>query len=218
MTAGIFPAPISWAVMGHPRRQRQAHALAWALGATLCLDEDGDGENATGDLAWETWRNPMAPAAEWHVVVQDDALPVPDIARQAPAALAAAPGPVVSFYLGTNYPPHTVKPCRNAIDRANTTGSAWITAPALFWGVAVAIRTELVADMLRSVARSKLPYDQRISHWAGRAGHGIAYTWPSLVDHADGPSLIKRAIPRQAPRRAYRVGRPPSWETEPTRM
>lgn len=205
---------ISWAVMGHPRRQRQANILAWALGGHLVLDEDGAGENPTGDHAWAAYD----PAAAWHVVMQDDALPVPDIARQAPAALTAAPAPVVSFYLGTSYPPQTVRPCKDAIGKANDTGSAWITAPRLFWGVAVAIRTELVPDMLRSVRRCQLPYDERISRWAECAGHQVAYTWPSLVDHADGPSLIERMVPRIAPRRAYRVGRPASWTTAPTPM
>lgn len=205
---------ISWAVMGHPSRQRQANILAWALGGRLVLDEDAAGENATGDHAWAAHDATSA----WHVVVQDDALPVPDIARQAPAALAAAPAPVVSFYLGTNYPPQTVRPCRDAIGRADAAGSAWITAPRLFWGVAVAIRSDLIADMLRRVGRSKMPYDQRISHWAERSGHQVAYTWPSLVDHADGPSLIPRLVQRMAPRRAYRVGRPASWTTEPVRM
>lgn len=208
----------SFAVMGHPDREREATALAWALGGTLCLDEHGAGENATGDLAWETWRSPLTPPAEWHVVMQDDALPVPDIARQAPAALAAAPGPVVSFYLGTNYPPYTIGPCRAAIGRADATGSAWITAPRLFWGVAIAIRTDLIPDMLTAVRKIKRPYDERISRWAEQSGHTVAYTWPSLVDHADGPSLVGHLMPRMLPRRAYRIGRPDSWTTDPIKL
>ncbi|GAB3750001.1 hypothetical protein [Microlunatus parietis] len=205
---------ISWAVMGHPSRSREATALAWALGGRLWLDEDQVGENANGDRCWAAYD----PAAAWHVVMQDDALPVADIARQAPAALAAAPAPVVSFYLGTNYPPATVQPARRAMAAANDTGSAWITAPRLYWGVAVAIRTDLIGDMLAAVRRISRPYDERISRWAETAGHSVAYTWPSLVDHADGPSTIPRLIQRLAPRRAYRVGRPTTWTTDPVPM
>lgn len=205
---------ISWAVMGHPSRVREANALAWALGAWLSVDDDGVGENTNGDRCWAA----HDPAAAWHVVLQDDALPVYDIARQAPAALTAAPAPVVSFYLGTSYPPATVLPARRAMAAANDAGSAWITAPRLYWGVAVAIRTDLIPGMLAAVRRITRPYDERISRWAETAGHQVAYTWPSLVDHADGPSTIPRLIQRMAPRRAYRVGRPTSWTTDPVPM
>lgn len=205
---------ISWAVMGHPARTREANVLAWALGGTLILDEDGVGENANGDRCWAA----HDPAAAWHVVLQDDALPVFDIARQAPAALAAAPASVVSFYLGTSYPPATVQPAKAAMARATDQGSAWITAPRLWWGVAIAIRTDLIPGMLAAVASIGRPYDERISRWCEADGHTVAYTWPSLVDHADGPSTIPRIMPRMARRRAYRVGRPTSWATDPVSM
>lgn len=203
---------VSYAVMAHPARDRASLALSWLLGAVLVTDE-GDGENATGDLAWQAARNrPGFELADWCLVMQDDARPVAAIHEQAPAALAAAPTPVVSFYLGTSYPEHTIAPARVAMLKADEDHAAWITAPRLFWGVAVAIRTELVPDMLRTVRRSRRPYDERISRWAEQAGHRISYTWPSLVDHADGESLV-RSRPRRKPRVAYRTGSADHWDT-----
>lgn len=203
---------VSYAVMAHPDRDRPSHALAWLLGAQLIVD-DGRGENATGDRAWaDGWCRSDGSESAWHVVMQDDARPVATIHEQAPAALAAAPTPVVSFYLGTSYPEHTIAPARVAMLKADEDRAAWITAPRLFWGVAVAIRTELVPDMLRTVRRSRRPYDERISRWAEQAGHRVSYTWPSLVDHADGESLV-RSRPRRKPRVAYRTGSADHWDT-----
>lgn len=200
---------ISWAVMGHPARQREATALAWALGGQLALDEDQAGENATGDRAWSLYD----PAASWHVVLQDDAIPIATIHDQAAAALAHAPHPIVSLYLGTGYPGHTIPAMKAAIRKADAAGAAWITSRRLFWGVAVAIRTELVDDMLTQVQRIRRPYDERISAWTDTIYSRVAYTWPSLVDHADGPPLVDRLTPRVLPRKAYRTGSPETWDT-----
>lgn len=219
----MSPARISWGVMGHPERERGALALSWMLGATLTLDE-GWGENGTGDRAWTDAHaravdpaRPVTQLADWCVVLQDDARPVAAIYEQAVAALAAAPTPVVSFYLGTGYPEHTVTPARVAMLKADEDQAAWIVTRRLFWGVAVAIRTELVPDMLKGVGRSRRPYDERISRWAEQAGHRISYTWPSLVDHADGESLV-RDRPRRRPRIAYRTGTRTDWATSPVEM
>ena len=208
---------VSYAVMAHPDRDRPSQALSWLLGAVLVVDTDGAGENATGDLAWEAARLRPGPAPDWCVVAQDDALPVAQIHSAAPAALAHAPSPVVSFYLGTSYPEHTVAAARVAMLKADEADAAWILSRRLHWGVAVAIRTELVGDMLRTVRRSRRPYDERISRWAEAAGHKIGYTWPSLVDHADGESLVRNRR-RVKPRIAYRTGTAASWETSAVRM
>lgn len=197
-------AVITWAVMAHPSRRPAAEALAGTLGATVHFDAGG-GENSTGDAAWSA-----CPAGSaWHVVVQDDAVPVPDVAQEARKALSEAPTGVVGLYYGTNYPASVARAATAAGRRADETGAAWLVGRRLCWGVAVAVRADLVPAMLRAVAGSRVPYDRRLAHWAITHGLPVAYTWPSLFDHADGPTLTGR--PRPKPRRAHRVGSRPTW-------
>lgn len=207
---------IVWAVVGHVERDRQARALAWMVGAEPYIDPGGFGEWSNHRRAWVALSGSNA---EWSVVLQDDAVPVAQIATQAEQALTVAPGPVVSFYAGRSYPPETVRPFSRAVDRADWAGVSWIVTKRLFWGVAVAVRTELIVDMLRTADRvpKGVAYDERLSYWAQKVG-GVAYTWPSLVDHADGPSLVTHRSERVLPRKAYRVGTRPSWDSGSIRL
>lgn len=201
---------ISWRVVGHVKREREAKALAWALDAGLDLDDGTYGEWANHARAWEALQGTDS---EWSVVVQDDALPVPEIAAQSVQALSHVPElvGVVSFYLGTSYPPQTVPAFRRARDQADHRDVPWIVTKRLFWGVAVAVRTETIGHMLHACKRMRFPYDERLSRWAESAGHRVGYTWPSLFDHADGESLVHEQGKRSLPRRAYRAGARKRW-------
>jgi hypothetical protein len=80
---------------------------------------------------------------------------------------------------------------------------AWLTHTTLLWGVGILIPTETIPTILTTP--SALPYDRRIgSHF-----DQVLYTWPSLVDHADIPSLLHN---RGVERRAHRTGIP-QWGT-----
>lgn len=197
---------ISYAVMAHPFRIVEAERLAQVFDAELVLDSERSGENPTADRAWAALCG-----ADWHVVMQDDALPVPEAHSAVQAALEAAPSSVVSLYFGTNYPRSLAAATKHAARRADRSGLSWLLASRLAWGVAVAIRADLVSAMLAAVVSDQRPYDRRLSAWCKAQRLRVAYTWPSLVDHADGPSLIGR--PRPLPRRAHRVGVPLSWDT-----
>jgi len=195
---------VTWSVMAHPARLWQARPLATLLGATLVMD-DGGGENATADRAWSA----CPPDSTWHIVVQDDAVPVPHVVQQARDALSEAPTEVVSFYYGTGYPTGVSAAAMAATGRADEAGAGWMIGHRLCWGVAVALRAELVPAMLAAVAPSAVPYDRRLAIWAVTHGLPVGYTWPSLFDHADGPSLVRRVRPLA--RRAHRVGVRPTW-------
>jgi hypothetical protein len=206
------------AVMGHVTRLEQAHRLADQQHALLALDAGGLGENACGDLAWRY----AAGRGDWSIVLQDDAVPVPYFREHALAALGELSleprDAVVSFYTGTGRP--RAEAVAAAVKRADQVGAAWLEADTLLWGVAVAIPTRLVADMLRHVGSSGLPYDQRIGSWARAAGLPVLYCWPSLVDHADGPRVAQTGGRRarrgqNPPRHAHRVGIAPSWKPWP---
>ncbi len=169
--------------------------------------------------AWEHL-NDFA-TTEWSIVLEDDAQPVEDFNQQAAQALAAAPTPIVSFYLGKLRPPHWQNAIRAATEQAVRTDAHYVTATHLLHAVAVAIRTDLIADMLAHARTSRRPWDFTIAAWALQDHHPVAYTWPSLVDHADGPPAITKhpdKAPRPPGRKAWQVGTRTTWEPSTTHM
>lgn len=175
---------VSYAVVGHPKRAKQASELAYALDAEVAMD-NGRGSNANHDAAWMLY-DPWAP---WHVVIEDDAILTPGFLQQAAAALAAVPGDgAVSFYLGGGRPKPSEAP--KAIRMAQHYNAHWVRAESSYWGVALALPTPYVLDMVGYVQRSTLPYDIRLSTWLRHKGLPCWHTVPSLVDHADYNSLI----------------------------
>jgi len=193
-----------------------AKDLARPLGSAICWD-DGSGERATGAVAWEV---ASLGDPDWSIVLQDDAVPIPGFLEHAADALEYAEGSLVSFYVGTGRgrPAGVV----DAIAGADAYNLAWLGCDALLWGVALALPTKLVPEMLEATAQLGLRYDTRIGAWAAKRSIPIRYTWPSLVDHADVPSIAqagRKANPKipgsgtPPPRHAHRVGVPASWDT-----
>jgi len=136
--------------------------------------------------------------------------------QHAAAALEHRPGDLVSFYLGTSRPPEWQAAVDDACMRAEDAGAAWITAQALLHGVAIALPASEVPEMLAWCERPNLPYDKRLgAYWWYQMARPVFYTWPSLVDHDDGPTVVDHGDVRDssAPRRARQVGTPLSWAT-----
>lgn len=207
---------LSIAIMAHPRRAAAAERLAHELDATIVWDELDD--------EWHTGRRAIAaydPAASHHLVLQDDALPLPDFRRHAAAALEHHPDALVSFYLGTSRPPQWQLAVDDACMRAEDTGNAWISAPVLLHGVAIAIPTVEIPAMLAWCERLEVPYDERLGmYWRYVLERPVMYTWPSLVDHDHGPTIAlhRDGEHREEPRRARLVGHPQSWATTTVRI
>jgi hypothetical protein len=169
------------AVVAHPARLAAAEQLATTLSAHLVVDEHQQGE-------WPTHARALAWAAEQDtshaLVVQDDAVPVPGLLEHVAAAIDAHPdGPIAS----------------------------WLVANTLLWGVATVLPAADLPALLAWGRRCTLPYDQRIGAWYRNQQRPVRYTWPSLVDHADGPSLLTGRA-RTVPRVAWRTGAPASWD------
>jgi hypothetical protein len=200
------------AIMAHPRRKHAAKRLAAATGAQIVWDERDD--------EWHTGARAIAaydPTATHHLVLQDDALPIDDFLEHAAAALEHRPDDLVSFYLGTSRPPQWQAAVDDACMRAEDAGAAWITAPALLHGVAIAIPTTAIPQMLAWCQPLTVPYDQRIGmYWRRVLEQRVLYTWPSLVDHDDTRSLVQHpdGAPRTAIRRARLLGTPERWDTD----
>lgn len=176
---------LSVSVMAHPSRAVMVEELLTRLGypAAVAWDEKND--------EWHTARRALlayGPAAEYHLVVQDDALLCRALWDGLTAALPHAPaGAVVSLYAGETR--------RGAFWRAHTAAaggtSSWLLTSRLWWGVAAAYPVEILDRLVAGCDTSAVrEYDRRVSTWLRRKGVAVAYTVPSLVDHADGPSLL----------------------------
>src|SRR5262249_18502746 len=154
----------------------------------ISWDDGTLGAEGNHKAAWE-WHaeNNTAP---WSVVLEDDALPVDGFLNQAAAALTEAPTQLVSFYLGQARPPQWQTKIADAIAKADANEAHWIVSTALIHGVAVALKTDLIPSMLNWVSQTPLPIDEAVSHWARAHHKAVAYTLPSLCDHADQGTLI----------------------------
>jgi hypothetical protein len=181
---------VSLAVMAHPSRETMVRGLLPKLpGATVVYDRHGD--------RWDTGRRSMLafdPGADYHCVVQDDAVLCRDFTTQVRRALetVAGKGPV-AFYAGCTTKARS-DGMVEAVERARRTRRRWVRAPGPWWGVAVAVRTKAIPAMVRWCDERTIPnYDLRMAEYFAHRGHLCWYSVPSLVDHrvgAGNPSLI----------------------------
>jgi hypothetical protein len=212
------PAPHSIAIgiVAHIDRLTQTNALAHQVEAAhIAID---DGTLGCEGNHHRVWKHLAHSGAYWTVVLEDDAEPVPFFGAQLTSALAMAPASIVSLYLGRSRPPQWQKRIERATYGANAANASFILHNRLLHCVGVAIKSRLVGEMLDTVAMTAchgLPMDEAISAWARAHRYGVAYTWPSLVDHEDGPTLAihRDGVVRDAPRRAWKTGTRTRWGT-----
>jgi hypothetical protein len=204
-------------VMAHQRREAlvYGHVLP-RLGTDAKVVWDSGGGR------WDTGRRcllaGLSTMSRWLLVVQDDAILPRNFGAGVEWMLPyleklqsddAAP---VSFYVGA------VQPFRQEIARRRRTWRdiSFLRMPDLNWGVAVAYPTHLIRRIIIAGDRhSNQNYDARAGAYFTERNIPIWYTWPSLVDHGDGPSLVEgrtarrkalRFIGREADARAVRWG------------
>ena len=189
------------AVVGHVDRIEQGKALAHDLDAELFVDDAGLGEwaNHARALAWAAEQS-----ASHALIVQDDAVPVLGMLDHAHWAAGSYPGGPIGCYVGRVRPRPTA--VTRAVRRAEQLDASWLEADTLLWGVATIIPTADIPDILDRPC--SLPYDERIGEHYRRRRIPVRYTWPSLVDHADMPSVIEGRRERRLGRVAWRVGVP----------
>jgi GR25 family glycosyltransferase involved in LPS biosynthesis len=150
----------------------------------------------------------------WSVILEDDAVPVPNFRAQLDACLPMAPSPIVSLYLGQKRPTHWQKRIATALAHAKDQDACWIVGTHLLHAVGYAIRTNLLPSLLEF--DSSLPSDQHMGSWAKTHGHTISYCHPSLLDHLDQPTLVDHPDrqPRNPGRKAWTVGERQHWTTK----
>jgi hypothetical protein len=207
------------AIAADHRRYAQATELGkvllpmLAVGACTSLAtvyDQGNGEWDTHSRAWEAH---LGQDELTHgLVLEDDALPCQGMVDGALAAIQRFPTSAISLYFGQHENPYSrtsrVRRARNAVTLAQDFDDvSWISTPGLWWGVAVILPVAWIEPMLAYWQPRKTGlYDERISKWLIMHEKGPVYnTWPSLVDHADGPSLLRRH--RKSGRRAFQTVR-----------
>lgn len=208
---------ISFAVVGHHARIIEATGLAHSVGAVVVLDDGSIGADGNHLRAWDAT---STLPSDWAVVLEDDAQPVPGFLEQAERALAAAPEPVVSFYLGQTRPRRWQERIAPAIAHAERRQAHWLTTTHVLHAVAVAIHVRLREDWQAFARTNTLPIDERLTAWCLARDHKVAYSLPSLVDHADGPTLVnhKSTVGGIGPRRAWRTGARTIWTPQSAPM
>lgn len=204
-------------IVAHTSRSTQAHQLMADVGATyMSIDNGTLGPNANHMRVWN-WLAKHS-ADEWAVVLEDDAVPCDGFTTQLEQALAAAPSPIVSLYLGTGHPVHRQPAIARAIDQAHHTDAAWITGTDVIHAVALAIHTDLVTDMVNTVSTMTGDIDKAIAKWAKQQGHLVSHQHPSTIDHRDQPTVITGRTPRNHERRAWTHGTRQHWNTTAVTM
>lgn len=201
---------IATGIVGHTTRSKHAEALARAVGGFVAVDNGTLGCDRNHLSVLE--RLEHAPAT-WAVVLEDDAVLTPGFTNQLRRSLPFAPSGIVSLYLGRQRPPQYQPAISRAVAVADTEDASWIVATRLFHAVGYAIKAPLVPSLLDFA--STLPIDEHISAWAQLNGHVVSYTWPSLVDHADLPTVVahRDGEPRPPGRVAWRTGTRDTWTT-----
>lgn len=198
---------ITATVMAHPKRKKEAEALALDLRSYPFTDVwiTWDEKNSE----WDTGSRALASGAnkgDWHLVVQDDALLTPYFYENIEAALQALPiKTVVSLYIGQCRP--FGSRVTEAIKKAGD--ATWLKHYMLLWGVGILIPSDHIEPMLEFVSDPRYddtPYDVRIGHFYLGNRLPIYYTLPSLVDHNEAiGSLLDHDATATEPRVAHKL-------------
>lgn len=200
-------------IVAHQKRADMALNLASSIEADRLWVDDGTLGEWKNHL--RAWRAAADSGATHAVILQDDAVPVDDFRSHVLEAVEHKPDELISLYVGTHRPRR--EEVLRSIGVADREGASWLVADTLMWGVGLVIPTILVQEVLEVVIDSRLPYDQRVGLWAERTDRDVYYTWPSLIDHQDEPTVIKGRSKSQGVRIAHRVG-VPQWNDKVIRI
>lgn len=183
---------VSVAVMAHPDRAGFVDELCGRLDRdpTVVWDEIGD--------VWHTGRRAMLaydPDADYHLVIQDDAVVCRDLVAGVEKALEYVERRrTLNLYMG-----ESKRPALNELfARADAEGASFIVTRPVPHGVAVAFPTVMI-DWY--VAKTDLIPDDTYDRRLQLAVNKPSWTaWPSLVDHRQEPSLMGHRDGRRARR------------------
>lgn len=210
---------ISIGIVAHTQRKAMAEQLAEQVNADCISFDDPIKHLGCHGNHVRTWTELADADSTYSMVLEDDAVPVHDARHQFELAIKSSPCDVTSVYLGRQRPPQWVTKMERAVHAATQQDSHYILSTHLLHAVGVAIRTDLIRDMLTHTSqRNYLPWDENIGQWCRATGRTIAYTHGSLVDHRDDMSLISHRDGQARPpgRVAWHIGSRQHWDGERT--
>lgn len=184
--------------MMHPDREKFKPYLLDKLGDVPVVM---DTKNSIWDTCQRAWAE-FDPTADYHVVIQDDALVCDDFKEKAEAFLdTVEPDQPVSFYLG--YRGNLIRKIDESIERG------YLEISRLHFGVAICLPTSMIKEMLEFGKNTKLPEhldDTRIKAYLANKKKTVIYPVPSLIDHRCEISFVTgEAAPGR--RAAYYIDR-----------
>ena len=210
-------------IVAHQRREEHAHNLAATVDAVHIGWDDDTTQLGAYINHCNVWERLAKHHTQWSVILEDDAIPTDGFQDQLHSALMASPTPIVSLYLGRQFPIWAQDKIPPAIEKLQANNACYIIAPYLLHCVGVAIKTEHIPSLLTTHYQA-LPIDEHITRWAQWRFEqpAVAYTWPSLVNHNDAlPSVIgthNDAIPRTPGRTAWHTGGRQQWTSDNVEM
>lgn len=181
--------------MAHPARGPQVKDLLARLDREVPVCWDSGPASTDLEKVWanarRTWET-HDPEADWHMLIQDDALVVPDLLAGLEKALEHVPPDViVQPYVGTKRP--NVGLVDAKVAAAEAVDASWIRMRSLMWGVATVVPVREIPQMIEWCSRRERrgwSDDKRVGrYFRDVKGWPTLYPWPSLVDHRQGPSL-----------------------------
>jgi hypothetical protein len=189
---------VSAAIAAHPVRSAYVEQTLAILDREVPVAYDQRGEPSKDpQRRWATARSAWILALEgadsdgWCAVLQDDALPCADMLAGLERALDHLPtrDTAVSLYFGTRRP--RAQRCTHAAALARRAEASWIATPTVNWAVALALPARSVGPMLAWCEKHRAwNVDKRIGRFVTMVKHWPTHnTWPSLVDHRQGPSI-----------------------------
>jgi hypothetical protein len=200
-------ASVAIALMAHVSRSDAVVELLGTLDAPAVIAWDVQPASREAEQRWSTarraWMAGLGRAqetgADWVACLQDDAMPSADLTAALEGALEHVPSrSVVSLYFGTRRPDQ--RRCNQAAHLATDHRASWIRLPAILWAVGLCVPTDTVERMVAygsSRARHGRNVDTRMALYYSRQGYAAYHTWPSLVDHRSGPSLVGHSDPNR---------------------
>lgn len=183
---------LSISIMAHPKRVENFDYLQERLDGIAETPMAIDGwalKEGEGTGVWENckraWRM-HDPAAEYHVVIQDDAIICDNFRTRAEKVIADSKEKecgAISFFFGR----------RLLMGNMAKNGSrdGYVKTNGLHWGLAVCLPVKLIEPMIAFGDKMNIPQDDaRISTFLRKNKIPVYYPIPSLVDHRIGESLV----------------------------
>lgn len=189
---------LSISIMAHESRERYFNYLREKLGdVPFSIDKIGEENIGIWENCKRSWKL-YDKNADYHVVIQDDAIIGNDFINKAIKEIEAHPGNAFSFYFGNR---KRFKETAEKADKQNGITMHWLS-----WGVAICLPVNQIEKMIKYCdklpERLKKHDDTMIANFLKSIKMPVWYPMPSLVDHRNEDTLMNSDL--EGGRKAYK--------------